>query len=76
MDWILENPRKGLRKAHIDSTFGGKYFLYADWDWKTKSEPVDGYMFPSDSAAKRYFSTHYQSVRLGHEKPKWIERIN
>lgn len=74
MEWTLENPREGLKDVFINSTFRGKYLLYVSFGWSTSSKPIDDYPFQSDSAAKRYFSTHYQSPRLGHEKPKWVKR--
>lgn len=73
MDWILENPREGIRKVIISQSIRGKYLLIIEWNWSTKLKPLDDYLFPSDSAAKRYYSTNYQSKSRGSEKPKWIK---
>jgi hypothetical protein len=75
MDWILENPREGIIEAFVNHSFGGKYFLYVRFGWSTSLKPLDNYLFPSDSAAKRYYSTHYQSIKSGYEKPKWKKDI-
>ena len=74
MDWILSNPREGVKDVFINESFGGKHLLYVSFSWSTSSRAVDDYPFPSDSAAKRYFSTNYQSVKNGHEKPVWIKK--
>lgn len=73
MEWRLENPREGISDVSIMKTFGGKYFLYLRHSWQSSVRAIDDYPFPSDSAAKRYYSTHYQSLKSGHAKPKWIE---
>ncbi len=75
MEWTLENPREGVKDVFINETFSGKYLLYVSFAWSTSSKPVDNYMFPSDSAAKRYFATNYQSKKTGFEKPKWIRCV-
>ena len=75
MDWTLKNPREGVKDVFINESLGGKYLLYVSFDWSTASRPINDYMFPSDSAAKRYFSTNYQSKKSGYDKPIWIKRV-
>ena len=72
MEWKLTNPRNGIHDVTITKTIGGRYFLNLRYSWMAAPEPVDGYMFPSDSAAKRHYSTYYQSFKKnGQEKPRW-----
>lgn len=73
MEWRLENPREGIDDAFIMTTFGGKSLLYVKHKWMATAKSEDGYAFPSDSAAKRYYGRNYQSIKSGQEKPKWVK---
>lgn len=68
----LLNPREGMKEARIESIAEREEcYLIIQLGWMQKPEAVDGYAFPSVSAAKRYYATYYQSVRLGNKKPRW-----
>jgi hypothetical protein len=56
------------------SLANGHYYLTTQWKWQS-SFSSDGYGFASLSAAKRYFSTQYQSVKNGCNRPIWKAHI-
>lgn len=74
MDWTLTNPRKDIKEVFINTSHAGQHLLYVHWSWSGSAKPVSDYPFKSDSAAKRYYATHYQSKRLGLENPKWVKK--
>lgn len=71
--YILKNPREGLKSASINVFYiDGKECadIGIEWDWAARQKSL-GHYFKGLTAAKRYFSTHYQSKKHNFDKPIW-----
>lgn len=67
-DYKLLNPKDSVESAYIYSCPHGYQLAVRYKAFISKSDP---YLFKTDVAAKKYYSTRYQSVKYGLEKPKW-----
>ena len=67
---VLQNPPKTLLRVEVWPTHGG-WHLNIQYKSFGRFEAYDGYTFKSDSSAKRYYSTAFQSIKSGALKPIW-----